>query len=342
MYHRAPGRLELGEAELPPVGDGDVLVRVEACGICATNLHGWRRAPAGPSGLPGAHGHEVAGTVERVGAGVRGVRPGDRVCLDPAAACGCGRCPACAAGDPMRCRAQALLPVWGLAEALVAPERGVVAVDPGLDPAVASLAEPLASAVHGLRHAHAAGATGRVDGADVAVLGAGALGLLALAAARHLGAAEVTAVARHPHQARAAATLGAHRVLAADATGLAEELRRLRAPLVVEATGGAAPTLELALGAVDRGGEVVVLGLFDGPRAIDVNAAVMRNVRVFFAAAYAARDGVTDVEIAVQALEADPLLAGLVTHRMPLDGPEAAMRLAARRQDGVVRVVVTP
>jgi 2-desacetyl-2-hydroxyethyl bacteriochlorophyllide A dehydrogenase len=341
-YHRAPGILELGEAVLPEPASDEVVVRVEACGVCATNLDGWARAPDGPAARPGTHGHEIAGVVEQVGDAVTRVAPGDRVCLDPAAACGCGRCAACIAGDPMRCRAQAWLPVWGFAEALVAPERGVVRVPDGLDLVTACLAEPLASAVHGLRHSHAAAATGRIDGAHVLVVGAGALGLLTVAAARRLGAALVTVVARHPHQAALAAAVGADAVVPHDAPGLAEALRKLRAPLVVEAAGGRAPTLALALGAVDRGGEVVVLGLFDEPQAIDAHALVMRNVRVFFAAAYGARDGRSDVEVAVDVLFGAPALGALVTHRLALEDVARAPLLAASRADGVVRLVLHP
>ena len=174
---------------------------VEACGICATNLHGWAPAPAGPAALPGAHGHEVAGVVEAVGEAVGPCAPGDRVCLDPAAACGCGAATACAAGDPMRCRAQSLLPVWGFADALVVG-RGRRAA-PGRDRPRGGLARRAARLGGARSPAQPHGCGPRPDRRrPVLVLGAGALGLLAVAAARHLGAAEVIVVARHDTRRR--------------------------------------------------------------------------------------------------------------------------------------------
>jgi L-iditol 2-dehydrogenase len=341
-FHVGRETLVVRQAELPALGPGDVVVGVEACGVCATNLHAWSAEPAGPGVLPGAHGHEIAGRVIEVGPGVTAYRPGDRVCVDPAAACGCGACPACLAGDPMLCRAQTLLPVWGFADALAVPERGLVRLPSGLAPTVACLAEPLASAVHGLRHCHRAGADGRIDGESVVVLGGGCLGLLTVHAAHCLGASEVVAVVRHPHQARRAEALGADTVVGSDDPGVTAVLRRLRAGIVVEAVGGTAATLEQAFTVVDRGGEVVVLGLFAEPRAIDVTAAVLRNVRAFFAAAYATRDGTADIAVAVAMLAAQPALGSLVTQTFELEEIADARRAALCRARGVGRVVVVP
>jgi threonine dehydrogenase-like Zn-dependent dehydrogenase len=340
--HEGPRRLSIREVDEPQLGPGEVRIRVAACGICATNLHRWGREPAGLGTLPGAHGHEVAGTVDAVGSGVTSVAVGDRVCVEPAAACGCGLCAACAAGDPMRCREQTFLPVWGFSEAMAVPERGVVLVPSGLDLITACLAEPLASAVHGIRHGYTAALTGRIDGASVLVLGAGVVGLFALAAARHLGAAEVIVVARHDRQADAAAALGASRVLRDDESGLDTTLRRVRPQLVVEAAGGGAPTCEQAFAAVGRGGEVVVLGLFDAPRTLDVSAAVMRNVRAHFAVAYASRDDVSDFTVALELLRSQPGLGSLITHRFGLDEIGRAARVAEEKRSGALRVVVRP
>src|SRR5690349_7224659 len=183
-------RLELVDVALPEPGPDDAVVRVEACGVCATNLHDWahpERAMRG-SERPGAHGHELAGVVTAVGDRVATLAPGDRVCLEPGLACACGACDACGDGRPRACRQRSALAVWGFADAIVVPARGLVAVPPGLDPDVASLAEPLSSALHGLRRSSTANGDGRLDGATVAVVGAGAIGLCTVLAARALGA----------------------------------------------------------------------------------------------------------------------------------------------------------
>ena len=336
-------RLELADVELPEPGPSDAVVEVRACAICATNLHGWadpaRRSPG--SALPGTLGHEVAGVVTATGQDVRELAPGDRVCLEPALACACGRCPACRSGDALGCRDGSPLSVWGFAEAMVVPERGLVSVPDGLDLEVAALAEPLASALHGIRHSWtAARSSGRIDGVHVAVLGAGPIGLFALAAARCLGAGEVTVLARQDHQARAAAALGADRVLDGDAPDAAQALRRLRPELAIEAAGARA-TLETAFASVARGGEVIVLGLFDGPQALDVTSAVLRNLRAFFAVAYGTLGGVSDFSLALQMLsEPDTALARIITHRFRLEDVDEAFNTAATRHSGAQRVVV--
>ena len=174
-------------------------------------------ARCGGSELPGAHGHEVSGVVSEVGDAAGGLAPGDRVCLEPALACACGSCEPCLAGRPRSCRNRSTLPVWGFADAIVVPARGLVPVPAGLDLEVACLAEPLASAVHGIRHgwsappAGASTACASQSSARERSVSAPSL------AARALGAAEVTVVARHEHQARVAVALGADRVLEDDA-----------------------------------------------------------------------------------------------------------------------------
>jgi 2-desacetyl-2-hydroxyethyl bacteriochlorophyllide A dehydrogenase len=336
-------QLEVGSVELPAPGPTEVIVRVEGCGVCATNLHDWahpERAMRG-SELPGAHGHEVSGVVAEVGGAVEWLVAGDRVCLEPALACACGDCPACAAGRPRSCRNRATLPVWGFADAMVVPERGLVRVPASLDLELACLAEPLASAVHGLRHCWSAADDGRVEGLRVAVVGGGAIGLCATLAARALGAAEVTVVARHEQQARVAEALGADNVLADD-DATVPSLRRLRPELVVEAAGGDGSALRTALAAVADDGEVVVLGLPDTPAELDVARLVLHNIHAFFAAAYGTRDGVSDFSVALALLAETAAAAQLITQRYPLADAADAFARAAGRQRDALRVVLRP
>jgi threonine dehydrogenase-like Zn-dependent dehydrogenase len=219
------------------------------------------------------------------------------------------------------------------------PARGVVPVPSGLDLELACLAEPLASAVHGIRHSWSAAGEGRIDGLGVAVVGAGAIGLCAVLAARALGAAEVTVVARHEHQARVAVALGADRVLDDDLEAR-PTLRRLRPQLLVEAAGGSGSALETAWASAAEGGEVVVLGLPDAGADLDVSRLVLRDVHAFFAAAYGTRDGISDFSIALALLAETAAAAQLVTARLPLDDIGEAFEAAASRTSGSIRVLV--
>lgn len=338
---RGPRRIELEHVRLAAPAAGEVAVRVDACGVCATNLRAWA-APNNESSAPGAIGHEVVGLVTEIGHEVNGVAPGDRVCIDPVLAAACDTCPPCLVGRPWFCRDRRHVAVWGFADAMVVPARSVLSVNPGVDARTASLAEPLACGVHAVRGSWTATQRkGRLDGVDVAVLGAGTTGLLALVAARHAGAKRVTVVARHPQQLDAAEQLGADEVVREESA--IDRLRGARPELVIEAVGGRGTCFELATRVVAPAGEVVVMGIFDDRQPLDVARAPMRELRFFFPIAYGSADGVADFGVALGLLESqEPALERLVTHVFPLAAVGEAFATAADKRTGAVRVVVEP
>jgi 2-desacetyl-2-hydroxyethyl bacteriochlorophyllide A dehydrogenase len=319
----APERVELKEVELPEPGPHQVEVQVLACGICGSNLHAWRH-PEGAREASGetfgASGHEISGRVPA---------SGEVVVIEPNRAGACGRCDACRRGAAWFCRARQPLPAWGFAERMLVSRAGLYPTS--ADPAVATLAEPLACAVHALRHCHT-----KVRGKRVAVLGAGVTGLLVAATAKHFGAAEVVVTARHPHQAALAPEFGAVSVAGTD-----EVLRGF--DLVVEAVGGSAPTLEQALCAAGPGGEVVALGLFDEPQPLDVRRAVYKELRFFFPVTYSRMAGRDDFQIALDMVEERAFpFERLLSHRFPLREVGAAFAAAADKRTGSLRVLVEP
>ena len=339
-----PQRIEVRTVELPEPGPGDLLVEVEACGICGSNLHEWRhpdqRLTVGDP-PPGAAGHEVA--VRVVTAPPNSTwRRGDRAVLEPNRVSSCGVCTACTEGRDWFCRSRRPVGSWGFATQMVVPERSLFAAPEGLPGALATLVEPAACVVHALRHSWTASDAG-LDGRSIVILGAGVTGLLAIPIARHLGMGEIAITARHAHQADAATRLGADRVLDAEDTDLVGHLVECRADLVLEAVGGAAPTFELACRVVRPRGEVVVLGLFDAPVSIDARRAVFRELRTFFPVTYGVRDGRHDFEVAIEALEhVGRSLESLVTHRFGLGDVATAFETAASKRDAALRVTVVP
>lgn len=191
LAYRGPDRLELEERPDPSPGAGEVVVHVEACSICGTDLRiaaGSHRAYADASGrIPG---HEITGTVVRAGAGA-GVEPGARIFVAPNY--GCGRCRACLRGDVNLCEtphAVGITEDGGFAEYLKLPralvEQGnLLPVANGAEAGALAIAEPLACALRGSR------ACRIEDGDVVVVFGAGPVGLFHVALARLAGAAEV-------------------------------------------------------------------------------------------------------------------------------------------------------
>lgn len=339
---RGAGDMELGEVELPaPEGD-ELLLEVVACGICGSNLHDWHRPNPAVTAMPGAFGHEISARVLEPGPTATLAR-GDVVVVDPSAIRACGTCEACLEGADWFCARKGTARAYGFADQVLVPERAVYRVPAGVDPVLAALAEPFAVGVHGLRHSWTAREHGRLDDRHVVVLGAGMVGLASVAAARWLGASGVTVVARHPHQAAAARALGADEVLGSDDEGLSSALRRRRAPLVVEAVGGSAGTLALAASVVAWRGEVVCLGAFDGPQALDVGSMMNREIRLYCAVAYAAREHTHDLQVALDLMAGAGVdLSSLVTHRFALADVAGAFATADDKRSGAIRVVVQP
>ena len=339
------GAERIAVREAPPHRAEGHLVEVEviACGICGSDLHGWRHPDLmtgrGEPPIPGIAGHEVVAWAPRADGG-----RGRRVVLEPNLAGNCEECAACLDGKARFCGNRAPLRSWGFSERMSVNASALFDVPDGMADELASLTEPLACAVHAYRASHTfAAQDGTLAGRKIAVIGAGAVGLLAIAAAARLGADAVLCVARYPRQAAAAETLGAIDVLDPAVDDVVSRIRGFAPDVVVEAVGGGPETFDLAVRTVKPGGEVLVLGLFNDPTRLDTRRAAFRELRLFFAMTYGVIDGRHDFEVALEFLESDPdAFDGLVSHRFPLEETADAFAAAADKSTGALRVVVTP
>lgn len=332
-----PGRLELRDVPQPVPGQGEVLLRVRNCGVCGSDLHWYHGGFPIPPVCPG---HEISAEVAEVGAGVHGLRPGDRVAVEPLIVC--RECSYCLTGNYQLCRKFRLLGTMvdgGFAESLVMPAYALYRLPAELDWELGALSEPLAVCVHAVR-------LGEVRlGARVLVLGAGTIGLLSAVAARAAGAAEVLVTARHPHQHAAVEALGA-RPFAATAEGsaaLAEYAREQAIDVVIETVGGTADTLNEAVQLVRPGGVVSVLGVFSGPVACSGLLLVVKEVRIVGSLTYGRAGGRADFEVAVELLarQRDRLRA-LITHRFSLAQIADGFAVAADKKSGAIKVTIAP
>lgn len=294
-----------------PRGDG-VRVRIRSAGICGSDLH------LVDGGFPIAHtlGHEMAG-----------LTPDDTpVAIEPLLPC--GACERCRQGRYNLCELGPGIVIGtahdgGMAEEIVVPERCLVPLARGVDPADACIVEPLAVAVHGLRRA------GLRGDQRVAVIGGGSIGLCAVAAARESGAA-VALVARHDAQREAGARLGA------------EDGAEGSFDLVIDAAG-TKPALEQAIGLCRPGGTLLLLATYWGGLELPGILLCMKEVNVVPASMYG-RDGASrDVDVAAGILAARPeLVPALIRHRFPLDAAPEAFATAADRKAGAIKVVLEP
>jgi threonine dehydrogenase-like Zn-dependent dehydrogenase len=333
-----PGQIGAGTRERPEPGTGEVRVRVEACGICGSDLHLFHGHMMAEGHTPG---HEIAGRVEALGDGVEGLSAGLHVRVEPLHTC--GLCRSCNEGRDSTCRQCRVFGVHlpgGFAEYVVVPARRVFPLPEDLAPGVSALAEPMAVAVHGIRR----GAF--VHGQRVLVLGAGNVGLATLVAARAMGAGEVLISARHPHQAELARELGADRVLdereatpeALGALSLEHDI-----DLVVETVGGTANTLRAACHAIRPGGVVSVVGLFLQDPGVEPLALFLKEGTLAWSNCYHRGPGAPDFDEAVRILDAErDMLERLLTHTVPLTEIDRAFSLASDKKSGVIKVTVIP
>ena len=249
-------------------GLGEIIIKVDACGICGTDLEEYRAGPlfipvGEPHPLTGRQapivlGHEFAGEVVEVGSGVTALRPGDRVAPDVLIYC--GACYWCRRHQVSLCEKMAALGLsgdGGLAEYCTAPVAMCVKLPNGMSYEHAALAEPLAVAVRAVRK-------GRVGlGDTVAIVGGGTIGLFALQAARVAGASAVYVVEPHAWRRDLALRLGADAAIDPREASAAEQLRAVTdigPDIAIDASGVPAATLS-AIDAVRRGGRVVIVAL---------------------------------------------------------------------------------
>jgi L-iditol 2-dehydrogenase len=255
---------------------GGVIVRVDAVGVCGSDVHGY----TGESGRrrPGMiMGHEAAGEVVTAAPGVRSGWVGQRVAIQPILFC--GTCDECGADRPHRCRTRRFIggTVDGaMAERIAVPAANLLRLPPALDAVGATLAEPLAVAIHAVRQA------GELTGRTVLIAGSGPIGLLTALAARHVGASQIAMTDVAAPRRMMATVVGADIALdpaQGDVTSaLAAALGRSEVDIAFDAVGVAA-TFDQTLAAVRPGGTVVAIG---GWRTVpvDLSRIVTRELRV--------------------------------------------------------------
>lgn len=258
--------LQMQNIPTPTVGDGDVLVRVRAAGICHSDVH-YRAGRSTMGALPITLGHEVAGVVEQIGKHVTGVAVGDRVCLHYLLSC--GDCYYCSTGNEQFCARGSMLGHYadgGYAEYIVVPERNAVHLPTEIPfEHGAILMCSSATSFHALRKSRLKA------GETVAIFGVGGLGISAVQLAQALGALDVFAVDINGDKLRLAETCGAIPVNAGSADPVAE-IRRLNHGKGVDVALeliGLPQTMKQAVQSLAVMGRAVVAGISDQPLEID-------------------------------------------------------------------------
>src|SRR5688572_6395724 len=352
---RDPGRLALVEKPVPRPGVAEVLVRIDACAICATDLevisHG---SPASIQGGPPFNvnftpGHEYMGTVVAVGPTVDEYAVGQRIAVEIHA--GCGRCDRCRQGMYTAClnyghnygeyskghRANGFTTNGGFAQYAVNHINTLVRVPEGISDEVATLIVTAGTAMYGLDVLG-----GLIAGQALVVTGAGPIGLLAVAVAKALGASPVILTDIRDDRLAIGKKLGADFSINASQEAPVDAVRRLnggRGVHYVFEASGAPNAVNEAIRMVSRGGRVCLGAFAHKPALVDVEYIVTNNIYLIGIRG----EGQSAVRRAASLLaqgKIDP--SPVHTHTFPLAELPEALRYARDRVEGAIKVVVKP
>ena len=334
-YNNRDVRIE--EMPIPQIGSGELLLRVEASGICGSDVMEWYRLDRAPLVL----GHEIGGQIVAVGEGVERYKEGDRV--SAAHHVPCNTCHYCRNGHHTVCDTlrRTNFDPGGFAEYLRLPainvDRGVFLLPDEVSYQEATFIEPLACVLRGQRRANMS------PGNSVLVIGSGIAGLLHIQLARTSGASRVIATDINDYRLEAAQRFGAEATIHAE-EDLPTRLRQLNqgrlADIVIICTG-AAPAIAQALNSVERGGTILLFAPTDPGVTIpiSINELFFRN-DITITTSYAGSP--VDYQAALELIRAGTIpVRQMITHRLGLAETGTGFQLVADAQNSI-KVIISP
>lgn len=340
LVYTEPYSFEYADFPDPVASDDDVLIRVKACGICGSDVHGFtgktgRRIP------PLIMGHEAAGIIEELGKNVSGFSKGDRVCFDSTVYC--NQCEACIAGLFNRCDKRQVLGVsvpafkrhGAFAEYVTVPWWIVSKIPDELSFVHAALLEPASIGTHAANRAPIS------NDDTVVVIGAGTIGLFILQGARLRGAAKVIAVDINEFRLDLAKKIGADRLINPLESELSEailqETKGKGANVTLEAVGYA-KTFADAVSITRMGGQIVAVGNLEQKAEFDLQQLVAKEHT--FTGSYASSGEFRECVglLASGKIKVEPLISDV----LPLsEGPDAFDRLL-KAEENLLKIVLEP
>lgn len=331
--------LELADLPAPSPSPDEVLIRVAACGICGSDVHGYdgssgRRIP------PIVMGHEAAGVIAAIGNAVRDFAPGDRVTFDSTVYC--GECPNCKRGNVNLCDRRQVLGVscgdyrraGAFAEFVCVPARILYRLPDNFPFAEAAMLEAVAVAIHGVNLAQLA------PDSTALVIGAGTIGILTLQALKAAGCSKVFITDLDAQRLELAGKLGATEILLSDDSLLKKILSRTNnegVDVAIECVGRN-ETIAASIDAVRKGGAVVLVGNIAPNVNLPLQKVVTRQIRLQGSCASAGEYPQAIEWMAAGKIQVKPLITAIA----PLEeGPRWFERLHAR-EPKLLKVVLTP
>ena len=333
-------QLELTDIPAPTPASDEVLIRVAACGICGSDVHGFdgssgRRIP------PIVMGHEAAGTIAQIGTAVTNFSPGDRVTFDSTLFC--GQCDFCLSGQMNLCETRQVLGVsctdyrrhGAFAEFVTVPERILHRLPPNLPFAEAAMLEAVAVALHAVRVSEFQ------PGQSALVIGAGMIGLLTAQSLRAAGCPSVLIADIDPTRLAMARAVGIKQTLQLSGEPLIAEIlnRTERRGLdhAFEAVGNAT-TVAAAIRCVRKGGTVTLIGNIQPEVTLPLQYVVTRQIRLQGSCSSAGEYPEAIAKLASGAINVKPLISAIA----PLEDAPSWFHRLHQREPGLVKVIITP
>ena len=332
-------QMKMFDAAKPDIqNDTDVLIRMQAVGVCGSDVHYYTNGKIGSQVVhyPFPVGHEGAGIVEKAGAAVTSLRAGDRIAIEPAMPC--GTCDQCNAGRPHTCRRLRFLGCPGqaegcLSEYIVMPQESCLPIPSGMSFEQATVAEPLAIGLYAARLA------GACKGKRIAILGSGPIGISVLSAVRLAGAGNVYVTDKIDERltiARKSGATGTCNILRENVVEKIKKQEPLMLDLVFECCGQQ-DALDQAIQLLKPGGKLMIVGIPEfSTFAFPVDELrrkelTIQNVR---------RQNGCDREAIRVIADGRATVDHWVTHRFSFDRSKEAFDLVAGYSDGVMKAMI--
>ncbi len=328
-----PKDLRIEEIEIPDLLPGWVLIKVRAAGICGSDLHLYKEKTFIPiSSVLGdgkyVAGHEVAGEIHDIGAGVTSLQKGDRVVVEPTI--NCGECDWCNIGLYNLCEKSGLIGFYyigGLAEYCIAPEENCFKISEKITFEEAATLDCIAVAERAVKRAS-------ISTEDsVAILGAGTIGLFAAQAANIAGAREIYVTGTHDYQLETAERFNVTATINAKKENPVEKVMELTSgkgvDKVVEAVGGNAPVIDQGVSMLRRHGTLVATGIFLNPMPVNMFSLITKEITLTGSWGYAYWTHLKEFKVSLDLLEMGKVDAkSLITHKFPLEEAAEAFEIA--------------
>jgi 2-desacetyl-2-hydroxyethyl bacteriochlorophyllide A dehydrogenase len=326
-------KMELQEAPVPKPKEGEVLIKVEACGICGVDPMILTGEYGGQ--FPIIPGHEYAGTIAEVGPGTRQLKIGDRVAIDPNVQC--GYCEYCQSGQVHLCENLfpfGVLKPGGFAEYSICPETHAFKLTERISSFAGALIEPVACSIRGMQMANIK------FGDSVVILGAGLMGCLMIQLCGLAGAGKIIASEPVASRRKLALESGADIVINPKNNDISEIIKketRIGANVVFECVGKI-ETAQSAIGIARRGGKIVLYGTCPPDEDIKVNPFIMQEKELTLCSSY---NNPWTHSIAVKLLDGNRIkVEHLISHKFKLEDYSAAFRIFGT--EGTMKIMFTP